>query len=269
VTDSAGNTYENHIVRSTNYSHGRGYLFGAYNVNALPSGSTISIVHTDVTGPTTAVATAFTGLVDTNPVDQTAAMELATEDGGPSTEFAASTTPNVGPTGTTAQANELLVAAISIEGSETDSAGTWTEGFTAGQRIGGTDPGSGQERTVDFGYRIVSATGTYSAGKTGITEQFWNMTLATLKCEPGYNLTIVVDPAEGGTTVPAAGTHPFAQGSVVDVTATPSEGYKFDHWSGACTGDSTCQVTMDADKVVTASFVEAPTEVIYLPIILK
>lgn len=47
----------------------------------------------------------------------------------------------------------------------------------------------------------------------------------------------------------------FPQNSVVNLTATPSGNYFFSSWGGACTGDSPeCNLTMDGDKNVTASF---------------
>ena len=73
--------------------------------------------------------------------------------------------------------------------------------------------------------------------------------------EERYDLTIAADPSGGGTTNPAVGTHSYAEDTIVPITATPAAGYEFDHWSGACTGDGACQVTMDADKSVTAHFV--------------
>jgi hypothetical protein len=51
-----------------------------------------------------------------------------------------------------------------------------------------------------------------------------------------YNLTIAADPAVGGTTTPAVGTYPYLEGSVVDIIATPIDGYEFAEWSGACSG---------------------------------
>ena len=70
-----------------------------------------------------------------------------------------------------------------------------------------------------------------------------------------YDLTVVANPAGGGTTNPAVGVHPYAYGSVVNVTAAPLTGYAFSSWSGACTGTGGCSVTMDGDKTVTANFV--------------
>jgi hypothetical protein len=47
----------------------------------------------------------------------------------------------------------------------------------------------------------------------------------------------------------------YNSGTQVILTATPSIGYSFSGWSGACTGTGTCTVTMDAAKNVTASFI--------------
>ena len=69
-----------------------------------------------------------------------------------------------------------------------------------------------------------------------------------------YDLTMAVYPAEGGTTDPVVGVHNYPENEVVTITATPATGNVFDHWSGACTGSGTCQVTMDAAKTVTATF---------------
>lgn len=73
-----------------------------------------------------------------------------------------------------------------------------------------------------------------------------------------YSLTVAVDPIEGGATVPGVGVHAYPQGTVVDVTPVPDARYEFDHWSGACTGSGVCQVTMNADRAVTAYFAELP-----------
>ena len=82
----------------------------------------------------------------------------------------------------------------------------------------------------------------------------YSYTILPAEVGPTYDLTVAVSPSGGGTTDPAAGTHTYSEGSSVTVTATPQSGYQFDHWSGACTGSGTCQVTMDADKSVTANF---------------
>jgi hypothetical protein len=79
---------------------------------------------------------------------------------------------------------------------------------------------------------------------------------ATVTVVERYDLTVAVDPTGSGTTTPGGGIHSYDEGSVVDVTATPVAGWEFDHWSGDCTGEGACQVTMDGDKNVTAHFTQ-------------
>jgi len=68
-----------------------------------------------------------------------------------------------------------------------------------------------------------------------------------------------VSPTGGGTIDPEAGEHTYDEGDVVSITAEPNEGYVFSSWSGDCSGNGSCSVTMDADKSVTANFNELPT----------
>ncbi len=46
----------------------------------------------------------------------------------------------------------------------------------------------------------------------------------------------------------------FAAQTLVNLQATPDEGYSFSSWSGACSGAGDCNVTMNAAQVVTAIF---------------
>jgi YVTN family beta-propeller protein len=55
--------------------------------------------------------------------------------------------------------------------------------------------------------------------------------------------------------LPAGGT--YGAGTVVTLTANPATNYQFSGWSGACTGSS-CILTMDAAKSVTATFTAVP-----------
>jgi uncharacterized repeat protein (TIGR02543 family) len=78
-------------------------------------------------------------------------------------------------------------------------------------------------------------------------------------CEPGgdtYDLTMAVDPAEGGTTTPAAGDHNYIEDTVVNISASPATGYEFDHWTGDVTDPNLASttVTMDEAQSVTAHF---------------
>jgi len=68
-------------------------------------------------------------------------------------------------------------------------------------------------------------------------------------------LTMAVSPAGAGTTSPAVGTHTYGYGNAVPIEASPSTGWKFDHWEGDVTGSTNPDsVTMNGDKSVTAVF---------------
>lgn len=75
-----------------------------------------------------------------------------------------------------------------------------------------------------------------------------------------YTLTIEATPPEGGTTVPPPGSYSYERGSVVTISAQPSEGWALAGWAGDAGGTSTTvQVTMDGDKTASAVFVKYRT----------
>jgi hypothetical protein len=52
-------------------------------------------------------------------------------------------------------------------------------------------------------------------------------------------------------------TEKYAVGKVVTLSATPATGFRFDSWSGACTG-AACTLTMNAAQNVTVTFIACP-----------
>ena len=52
---------------------------------------------------------------------------------------------------------------------------------------------------------------------------------------------------------------PFASGSTVTLTATPTGGSTFAGWGGACSGTGPCVVVMNGTQTVAATFTAAPT----------
>jgi uncharacterized repeat protein (TIGR02543 family) len=67
-------------------------------------------------------------------------------------------------------------------------------------------------------------------------------------------LTITVNGE--GTVTPPAGTHEYPIGEVVNITASPYPGWKFDHWTGnvADPDSASTTITMNTDQSVTAYF---------------
>ncbi|MGE5281078.1 MAG: InlB B-repeat-containing protein [Chloroflexota bacterium] len=64
-----------------------------------------------------------------------------------------------------------------------------------------------------------------------------------------------VSSAPGGIECGALCSHAFDQGATVTLTATPEPGSTFAGWSGGgCSGDGSCEVVINADTTVTASF---------------
>jgi hypothetical protein len=71
-----------------------------------------------------------------------------------------------------------------------------------------------------------------------------------------YTLSTLVSP-EGGGTVSGGGT--YNAGETAQVTATPAEGYQFDHWEGDLTGNTNPgSILMNSNKTVTAVFTQIP-----------
>ncbi len=74
-----------------------------------------------------------------------------------------------------------------------------------------------------------------------------------------HDLTLDASPDVGSVIVPAEGTHTYAEGAEISISAIPAPGYAFDSWIGGDVADpdsASTTVTMDADKTVTANFVE-------------
>jgi hypothetical protein len=80
--------------------------------------------------------------------------------------------------------------------------------------------------------------------------------------QPRFDLDVTrtgegyVGSTPGGIDCGADCSASFEQGSVVDLVAAPSSGWRFSHWTGACAGAGPCTVTMDGPRQVEAVFVE-------------
>lgn len=89
-------------------------------------------------------------------------------------------------------------------------------------------------------------------------------TITVIFSLPKSTLNIMVE--GGGSVNPSAGNHSYAKGAVVDITATPDKGYRFDGWIGdVADADSPgTTVKMNSDKTITANFSKSsPTGLIW------
>lgn len=95
----------------------------------------------------------------------------------------------------------------------------------------------------------------------------------TLTVNKAGNGSGAVTSTPAGINCGSSCTASFTQGTVITLAATAATGSTFTGWSGACTGSvTTCQVTLDAAKSVTATFstVQTGTEPkAYLPLVQK
>jgi hypothetical protein len=172
ITDAASNIYNN-VVDVTNTNHVRTIIFAAYGVNALSSGSTITISHASVTARS-AVVSVFRGV---SSVDRT---HTGTGSG--------TTGPSSGATSTTTTADELLIGAVGLEGPNVDAPSVWQNSFTYGPRLGtsfGASSGDATDITAQMGWRIVGATSAYTAQTVNLTtSRYWVAGIATFRAVP-------------------------------------------------------------------------------------
>ena len=82
-----------------------------------------------------------------------------------------------------------------------------------------------------------------------------------------YQLTATAPAAGAGTITsspsgincPGTCTASFSSGTKITLTATSGNNYFFSGWSGACSGPSTCQLTLTASETVAAAFTPGET----------
>src|SRR5947199_9670198 len=153
ATDSAGSTYS---VNASGARAGtvRTVILSAHNVNALASGSTITVTFPSTSNRRAVTADEFSGLAKSGTFDQS------------HTAGNSGTTADSGFTAITAQAAELLLGAIGVAGAASDT-------FTAGNDgHGGTYTALTQVNSggnvfyIAPGYAVVAATNTYEATAT-------------------------------------------------------------------------------------------------------
>ena len=119
-----------------------------------------------------------------------------------------------------------------------------------------------------FGASTTPNSNAYSGAKTNVGFDTLGAAGSTLTARFGidlgnvssYALTVSVTGSGGvsstpsGIKCPSDCTETYGSGTVINLVATPSAGYKFTGWGGACSGTGSCSVTMSAAKSVQATF---------------
>jgi hypothetical protein len=132
-------------------------------------------------------------------------------------------------------------------------------GVTAG--FSPTSVTAGGSSTLTFTAAADAPLGTYTVQLVGTAPSALHGTTVTVVVAPTHMLavsksgtgsgTVTSDPA--GIDCGSTCSNQFADGTPVTLTATPATGSVFTGWSGDCSTDP-CQLTIDADKTVTATF---------------
>ncbi|MFO7545355.1 MAG: hypothetical protein R6W77_07640 [Trueperaceae bacterium] len=117
--------------------------------------------------------------------------------------------------------------------------------------------------TADAGSSFTGWTGCTAAGDTctltvdanaDVTAQFTavvDTSTLTINIEGAGGGSVTID---GTDTLNASGTRQVPTGTTVSLVAAADASSDFVGWSGACTGTAPCDVTVDADTTVTATF---------------
>lgn len=108
------------------------------------------------------------------------------------------TTPSSGATATTAQANEMLLGFVARANAVID--GSWSNSFNSGQTV------TRSLMSIAEGHLIVSATGAYTAAKTGVTTSVWSAAILTFKEDASGGPTSATIGMSVTATAPRVGT---------------------------------------------------------------
>ncbi len=120
-----------------------------------------------------------------------------------------------------------------------------------------TANGAGQSVTITYTGTATAAThaAVLTLSSTGAADVVINLSGTTAAC---YTLSTSVSPAGGGTVTASPNQATYVSGTSVTLTANPNPGYQFYQWTGDLTSTNASEtITMNADKSVTAIFVEA------------
>jgi hypothetical protein len=109
--------------------------------------------------------------------------------------------------------------------------------------------------TPEAGYRFDRWSGDASGSTAAATISMSSGKSVTAGFIRTYSLAASVSPALSGNVSVSPPAGPYDTGSTVTLTASPRQGFRFDHWAGDVSGNgTTMNVTMDSDKSISAVF---------------
>jgi hypothetical protein len=91
---------------------------------------------------------------------------------------------------------------------------------------------------------------------------------ASLSVTTGAGGTVDVGPGSRSCP-PGTCTFKYQPRTPVTLSSIANRGYRFQGWSGDCTGEGDCSLTMTTDKSVTATFVQIPTKTFTLTVMVS
>jgi hypothetical protein len=158
-------------------------------------------------------------------------------------------------------ANQTFTASQNGSTAYTITASSGTGGSITPAGTSTVSSGSSQSYTITpaSGYSI-SSVSVDGASKGAVSSYTFsnvtaNHTISATFQAMTYSLTKSTSGTGVGTITSSPAGTSFASGTLINLTATAANGSTFSGWSGACTGTSTtCQITMNSNKSVSASF---------------
>ena len=110
--------------------------------------------------------------------------------------------------------------------------------------------------TTPYGDRIFDGfLGDCSGISCEITMDENKEVIATFSKDSDKNHQLTINKEGQGNTTPKSGQHLYPEGVNLTIVAFGKEGWEFNEFTGDCSGTS-CEITMDSDKEITAVFVE-------------
>jgi uncharacterized repeat protein (TIGR01451 family) len=171
---------------------------------------------------------------------------------------------------------DTLPAGFSYTAGSTTGA-TTVDPSVSGQQLSWSGPISvpaSGDTSIHFSVTVASISGTYFNNASGVAEGFTvaptgeTAPIAVAAAGTSNLVVTVTGSGTGAVTSSPAGidcgatcSATFADGTPVNLTATPGVGSTFAGWSGDCTGTDACSVTMATDHAVTATFTAVDTDV--------